>query len=274
MANESIFQKWNQYRSELPCPGTFENLHREVKNTLPSLYMVEGAKFDIASILSSNFSMIHSFSWGNSMAPSAYHLGGNFMHSDGQISSQIDSTGSVMARGQYNWIPVPIPSHPSSESMDQAPPKPSPPPEVTSSTKFHSQFPNGGLGQKVVQFEHEHVDRNFSLSLKAVNPLYFSKISGIPESFAIAGLSSISKSLAIGAEYTFPRYPSDLSAPAWTFAFKFTPSSDPVLAPPSLPLGMQSPYMPVNPRDPPQVFTTSYSPSTGILLFEMINMYE
>ncbi len=53
--------------------------------------------------------------------------------------------------------------------------------------------------------------------------------------------------------------------PSLTLAYRYAPPADKVAPPPVLPAGMPSPYMPVDPRDPSHVFTTTFSPSTGLL---------
>lgn len=182
-----------------------------------------------------------------------------------------------MTRAQYNWVPVPVPAAaPQDETKppaEQGPPTPPEAPEVTSTSKFQGQFPAAGsMGQKVVQLEHEHVGRDFSLTLKAVNPSVTSNapaapqpmgLGGVPETYSVAFMQAFSSSLALGGEYAIPRSGDE---PAVTLALKYAPRpSEPIPAPPVLPSGMPSPYMPVNPKDPGQVFTTSYSPSTGLI---------
>lgn len=41
--------------------------------------MIEGAKYDIASAVSGNLHVMHSFTWGNAAAPPSYHLGLTYM---------------------------------------------------------------------------------------------------------------------------------------------------------------------------------------------------
>ena len=74
----------------LGTPGSYDNLHREVKSMfiscsfedmLPQMFLVEGSKFDIAAIMSGNLSLVHSFAWGHSINPPAYHFGTNYMDS-------------------------------------------------------------------------------------------------------------------------------------------------------------------------------------------------
>ena len=48
---------------------------------------------------------------------------------------------------------------------------------------------------------------------------------------------------------------------------RYALDSPAVLPPPGIPEGMPSPYMPISPKDPTQVFTTTFSPSTGKLFF-------
>lgn len=181
--------------------------------------MIEGAKYDIASILSGNFNVVHSLTWGSSQSPPSYHFGATYMvpqvrafkklRIQMQLTGQVDHSGGLMARGQYNWIPVPVPQPPQPEKADQ-PPAPPSQPEITSTTKFQAQMPAGGMGQRVMQLEHEHVGKDFSVTVKGVNPNPLEAapnrgMTAVPETYTISGLQSVSKNLALGGELSMPR---------------------------------------------------------------------
>ena len=129
---------------------------------------------------------------------------------------QVDSTGSLMARGQYNWIPQAVPQPPSPEKPVETIEAPKVETEksvdIISATKFQAQMPSkaaGAMAQQVLQLEHEHVGRDFTINVKATNPDPFKSskgpgMMGVPETYSIAGLQSVSKSLALGGELAYP----------------------------------------------------------------------
>jgi mitochondrial import receptor subunit TOM40 len=126
------------------------------------------------------------------------------------MHGQIDPAGSLMARGQYNWIAVPVPPQPNPEKPD-AVPEPPVQPETTSASKFQAQMPFMGQGQSVMQLEHEHVGKDFAVTVKAINPSFSTQarpgmgFGAIPETYSISMLQSVSRSLALGGEVAYPR---------------------------------------------------------------------
>ncbi|KAJ3072261.1 hypothetical protein HDU98_003957 [Podochytrium sp. JEL0797] len=95
-------------RHQLPCTGPFENLHRETKNVFPTLHMIQGAKFDITSIMSQNFQVSHSFSWGAAQQPPSYHFSGGYQGKQYLMHGQIDDQGTLQARANYFWPVAPV----------------------------------------------------------------------------------------------------------------------------------------------------------------------
>jgi mitochondrial import receptor subunit TOM40 len=134
------------------------------------------------------------------------------------MAGQLDSAGSLMARGQYNWIPSPISQPPKlteqstdqqNESSQELKAR-----DITSATKFQAQMPSqaaGALAQKVLQLEHDHIGKDFALNLKVVNPSWFEINSSskggmgmsVPETFTLSGLQSVSSSVAVGGDVSF-----------------------------------------------------------------------
>ena len=165
------------------------------------MFHTDGVKVDIASILSENFNVVHSFSWANPSHQGVYQFGATYTQPKFVIGGQVDHAGTLQGKICYNWIPIPVPSH-----NPEAPKVASP--EVTSTTKFQGQTQLGS-SQKILIFEHEHLDRDFSISLRATNPDLFSKgskqvLSMIPETYSIGFLQSISPSLIVGGEMSLP----------------------------------------------------------------------
>ena len=48
------------------------------QGTLPTVHMIDGAKFDITSVMSPNFQVTHSFGWGSANYPPTYHFGAGY----------------------------------------------------------------------------------------------------------------------------------------------------------------------------------------------------
>ena len=167
----------------------------------PNLYQFEGAKVDIASILSENLNVVHSFTWANPTNPGVYQFGATYSDPKFVIGGQIDHAGTLNGKVHYNWIEIPIPSH------NPEAPKPETP-KVTSTSKFQGQTQLGS-SQKIMILEHEHLGKDFSLNFRATNPDPFSsakeQMSMIPESYSIGCLQSISPSFIIGAELSLPK---------------------------------------------------------------------
>jgi mitochondrial import receptor subunit TOM40 len=220
------------------------------------------------------------------------------------LHGQIDHEGSLQGRANFFWAPPGKSELPhlephahldsqtdpnlpagqkeekSGASANEPQQPPAPPPSIrpSNSTKIQAQFTKTP-GQSMIQFEQEVVGETMSFNAKAINPNPFdaaprgtpgakgssdtaSALTGI---FSLAYLQSVTKSMAVGAELMLQRPTPDISEPALTFAARWSPPAAPLPAPSSLPPGFPSPYMPINPADSTQAFTTTYSPSTGII---------
>ncbi|KAJ3409909.1 hypothetical protein CcCBS67573_g01147 [Chytriomyces confervae] len=292
-------------RQKLACTGPFENLHRETKGVFPTLHLIQGAKFDVTSMMSQNFQVSHSFSWGASQQPPSYHFSAGYQAKKYLLHGQVDDQGNLSARGNYFWAYAPstpalphlephahtehqydpnLPPHPTDAPVDpatsaaaapaaQAPPTPPPFTKPSLTSKFQAQLTNTP-GQSMVQYEHDWVGETCAINLKAINPNPLdapaARTVGGPSTsttgiFSVSGLQSITSSVSVGAEWVYTRLRPGAGESNTTVAVKWAPSSPgPVPAPPSLPAGFPSPYMPTNPADPHQVFAASYALSQGV----------
>ncbi|KAJ3417399.1 translocase of outer mitochondrial membrane [Chytridiales sp. JEL 0842] len=295
-------------RNQLRSPGAWENLHREIKGTLPTIHMIDGAKFDITSVLSPAFQVTHSFSWGSAQYPSNYSFGAGYQGSKYLLHGQVDHDGNLQARANFFWKPpgklqlphlephahldsqtdpnLPAgvkeetPAAPAAANPNEPAAPPVPPPSIrpSNSTKIQAQL-SKTPGQSMIQFEQDMVGETMALNFKAMNPNPFdapsrgfsaakggqSAPTTLTGTFSAAYLQSITKSWALGGEMVVQRADADTAEQVLTLAARWSPPAEPLPSPSSLPAGMPSPYMPINPVDPTQVFTTSYSPSTGII---------
>ncbi|KAI8621116.1 eukaryotic porin-domain-containing protein [Chytriomyces sp. MP71] len=289
-------------RHNLACTGPFENLHRETKGVFPTLHMINGAKFDITSMMSQNFQVSHSFSWGAAQQPPSYHFSAGYQAKKYLLHGQVDDQGNLSARANYFWAyeslekllphlephahtqgqydpklsPHTDAEKPVEEASAATPPSPPTPPPFTKpgmTTKFQAQLTNTP-GQSMMQYEHDWVGETCAINVKAINPnpvdAPASRTVGGPSTsttgiYSISGLQSITPSISVGAEWVYSRLRPDQGEGNTTLAVKWAPKSPgPVPAPPSLPAGFPSPYMPTNPADPHEVFAATYALSQGV----------
>ncbi|KAJ3139080.1 translocase of outer mitochondrial membrane [Physocladia obscura] len=285
-------------RNQLGCTGPFENLHRETKGVFPTLHLIQGAKFDISSIMSQNFQVSHSFSWGAAQQPPSYHFSAGYQAKQYLMHGQIDDQGNLQARANYFWayttpsaensLPHLEPHAHTEHQYDPnlspkpdaptpaAPTPPTPPPfnKPSLTTKFQGQLTNQP-GASMLQYEHDWVGETCAINVKAINPNPLdapaartvggpsTSVTGI---YSISALQSISKSVSVGGEWIYQKLRPDASEHNYTLAAKWAPvSATPVPSPSSLPPGFPSPYMPVNPADSQQVLAATYAVSQGVL---------
>ncbi|KAI9334278.1 eukaryotic porin-domain-containing protein [Obelidium mucronatum] len=289
-------------RNKLSSVGPFENLHRETKGVFPTLHLIQGAKFDVTSILSPNFQCSHSFSWGAAQQPPSYHFSAGYQAKEYLMHGQIDDQGTLQARANYFWPQSPqtesalphLPPHAHTEHQYDAnlPPKqhkegeapaapaapspPTPPPvnKPSLTTKLQAQLTNQP-GSSMIQYEHDWVGETSAINLKAINPNPIDSPAGrtvggsntaITGIYSISGLQSITSSIAVGGEWVLQRLRPDAGESNYTLAVKYAPKpTSPVPPPSSLPPGFPSPYMPINPSDPAEVFAATYALSQGVL---------
>jgi mitochondrial import receptor subunit TOM40 len=82
-------------------PGSYDSLHKEVKNVILSNLVFEGGKADLAKGLSPNFQVAHSFSLGTAGAPSLYHFGAVYVQGKHLLHGMLDSQGAF--QGKYHY---------------------------------------------------------------------------------------------------------------------------------------------------------------------------
>ncbi|KAJ3346596.1 translocase of outer mitochondrial membrane [Entophlyctis luteolus] len=287
-------------RNNLACTGPFENLHRETKGVFTTLHLIQGAKFDITSILSQNFQVSHSFSWGAAQQPPSYHFSAGYQAKKFLMHGQIDDQGTLQARANYFWdYPHTLnelphldphahtehqydPNMPpkadgdkgTSAATPQTPPTPPPSNKPALTSKLQAQLTNQP-GASMMQYEHDWVGHTCAVNVKAINPNPLDapagKTVGGPSTavtgiYSISALQAVTPSVSIGGEWILQRLRPDAGEVSYSLAAKWSPPpSAPVPPPPSLPPGFPSPYMPVNPSDSQQVFTATYAISQGVL---------
>ncbi|KAF9292701.1 translocase of outer mitochondrial membrane [Mortierella antarctica] len=73
----------------LPNPGTYEGVKREVKHTFLTNHVFDGARCDITKVLTPSFQVTHSFAMGAAGSASTYNFGTAFI---GQQASSFSNT--------------------------------------------------------------------------------------------------------------------------------------------------------------------------------------
>ncbi|KAJ3287789.1 translocase of outer mitochondrial membrane [Borealophlyctis nickersoniae] len=257
----------------LSNPGTWEALHRESKSVQTTNYQFDGAKFDLTSILTPNFQVLHSIAWGSPSFPPTYQFGAVFADGQTTLHGQVDHEGSLQARAHYNWkAGQPQQSQQSAEGQPPQMPDPS---RLSSTTKLTTHLMTTS-GHNMMQLEHDHQGADYTVNVKAVNPNPIdsapswapatkkndASLTGI---YQISYLQAVSRSLAVGGELVYQRPMPDVEEPGLTFAMRYAPPPSELPQPTTVPAGMQSPFPPVHPKDPTQVFTATLAPSSGLL---------
>ncbi|KAI9093823.1 eukaryotic porin-domain-containing protein [Phlyctochytrium arcticum] len=264
-------------RMNLPSPGSWEGLHREAKMVQPTNFLIEGAKFDLTSILTPHFQVMHSLSWGATQFPPSYNFGAVYAKDKMMLHGQVDDQGGLQARANINWLagpsPVMPPQDPTKPPHEQAPPVMPEPAKISSTTKMTAHLTNQP-GQNMVQVEHDHIGSDFSFGIKAVNPNLIDKgaswqkkgSSAATGIYQLAYLQSVTPSVAVGAELVYNRMMADVEESSLSYAFRYAPPPCAPLPPPStVPLGMPSPFPPADPKAPTQVLTSTFQPGSGLL---------
>jgi mitochondrial import receptor subunit TOM40 len=96
-----------------------------------------------------------------------------------------------------------------------------------------------------------------------LDPKNFSSVTGL---FSASILHSVSSSFALGAEWNLQKPNASIQESAITYAVRWAPPPIGELPLPStLPPGAPSPYMPINPKAPTQIFTSTFAPDSGML---------
>jgi mitochondrial import receptor subunit TOM40 len=97
------------------------------------------------------------------------------------------------------------------------------------------------------------------------NPPSWSKSSAVTGIFSASYLQSISKAFAVGAELVHQRPFPDSMETTVNYTMRWAPPASKLEPPPSFPADLPVPFLHVNPSDPTEIFTSSFSPSSGVL---------
>ncbi|CAI2171111.1 2418_t:CDS:2 [Funneliformis geosporum] len=130
----SILNGISEYRKKLnlPNPGTFEGLHKEVKATFLTNHLFDGGRADVTKVLSQHLQVTHSFSMGSTISPPMYNFGAAFIE------------GNLTARMNYAW-------------------------NANNITKLQAHI-SPSPGHSMLQLEQDYQGSDYSINCKTINP--------------------------------------------------------------------------------------------------------
>ncbi|KAJ5902475.1 Mitochondrial import receptor subunit (Tom40) [Penicillium taxi] len=173
----------------LPCPGTIDNLAREVqKDVLLSNFMFSGLRADLTKVfgMSPLFRVSHAFSMGSSSNMAPYNFSTMYGSPKVFLQGNLGNDGTLAAVANYRWNSALV-------------------------TKTNAQIMAGG-SQGLVQIDNDYTGADFTASLKAFNPSFLE--GGLTGIFVGSYLQSVTPNLALGFEAIWQRQ--GLSAPPET----------------------------------------------------------
>ncbi|KAK1924955.1 putative mitochondrial import receptor subunit tom40 [Papiliotrema laurentii] len=195
------FHGWKESMG-LVNPGTVENMTREVSQVHLANWTFDGARADVAKVVSANpaFQLTHSFALGSSSKPPSYNFGAVFANAQTLLQGGIDGSGVVTMRANQTWSPADI-------------------------TKIQGQLYNKP-GQSMVQIEHDHLGPHYALSLKTMNP---GLLDGTGIHF-VSLLHSISPRLSLGFETIIQHPQPQILETSTSYLAKLTSLPNPLAA--------------------------------------------
>ncbi|KAB5593108.1 Import receptor subunit TOM40 [Ceratobasidium theobromae] len=190
----------------LPNPGTTEDLTKGAKMIHTTNHLFDGARADLSKALSYNpaFQVTHSFNLASYTQPATYNFGAVFANNDIFMQGNTDHDGNVTGRCNRTWSPSNI-------------------------TRAQMQIANHPNGHSMLQLEHDYLGKDFSLSLKAMNP--FIDGTGV---YITSYLQSVTPRLALGFDRLHQRAGPGMTETTTSYVLRWTspPSSTPAVPTP------------------------------------------
>ncbi|KAL1860566.1 hypothetical protein VTK73DRAFT_7282 [Phialemonium thermophilum] len=176
-----VLRSFTERREKLGLsnPGSTENIAREVqRDVFLNNFMFTGIRADLTKAFSFSplFQVSHAFSMGERLNP--YTFAALYGTNKVFLQGNVDNEGQLSTRCNYRWGPSTV-------------------------TKTQFQIAPAGAGQDMAQFEHEYTGRDFTASLKAINPSYLE--GGLTGIFIGSYLQSVTPKLALGLETVWQR---------------------------------------------------------------------
>ncbi|KAJ2083419.1 translocase of outer mitochondrial membrane [Coemansia sp. RSA 988] len=193
------YKALNQHRMRLnlPNPGQFEFLNKELKTTMLTNFMFDGGHADLAKLLSQNFQVMHSFQLGQPGQPSSFEFTGVYMDEDTMMHGKMDTEFNLQGRL----------SHSLTEQLQ---------------AKSQVQISTSDDSQSMFQFEGEYTGADYTSNVKAINS---SLVDGTGIYMANY-LQSITPKLGIGAELLYQSPLPKVQETSISFAMRYQPSAD------------------------------------------------
>ncbi|RHZ45168.1 hypothetical protein Glove_688g31 [Diversispora epigaea] len=190
----SLFNGITEYRKklDLPNPGTFEGLHREVKATFLTNHLFDGGRADLTKVLSPNFQVTHSFSMGSTVNAPTYNFGAAFIGTKAFLHGTIDTDGTLTARTNYAW-------------------------NANNLTKIQAHI-SSSPGHSMLQLEQDYQGSDYSINYKTINPWPVEN-TGI---FFLSYIQSVTQKLALGVETVYQKPTSDIEECTQSLVAKYT----------------------------------------------------
>ncbi|KAH0556785.1 hypothetical protein GP486_005424 [Trichoglossum hirsutum] len=163
----------------LSNPGQVENIAREVqKDVFLNNYTFTGLRADLTKAFSVTplFQVSHAFAMGSQGLP-PYTFAALYGTSKVFLQGNIDNEGSLSARANYRWSPSFV-------------------------TETNAQIASGP-GQAMLQVDNNYTGKDFSASIKTLNPSILE--GGLTGIFIGSYLQSVSPSLSLGTEAIWQR---------------------------------------------------------------------
>ncbi|CAG8613845.1 6482_t:CDS:2 [Funneliformis mosseae] len=190
----SILNGISEYRKKLnlPNPGTFEGLHKEVKATFLTNHLFDGGRADVTKVLSQHLQVTHSFSMGSTIAPPMYNFGAAFIGIKSFLHGSIDTEGNLTARMNYAW-------------------------DANNITKLQAHI-SPSPGHSMLQLEQDYQGSDYSINCKTINPSPVEN-TGI---FILSYFQSVTQKLALGVENVYQKPTPDIEETTRSLVAKYT----------------------------------------------------
>jgi len=193
----SVYDRFQQWRISLglPNPGQVEDIQKEVKFTHLNQLIFDGARADLTKGLSMKpaFQVTHSFALASQTAPASYNFGAVYATDDTFMQGGVDHEGNVNARANLYWNK-----------------------QATNATKMQAQFSHTP-GQNMVQLEQDYQGLDYSINMKALNPLP-TDLTGI---YIGKYLQSVTGNMALGLETVYQRHAPEMSESITSYLLKY-----------------------------------------------------
>lgn len=192
------YRALNQHRMRLnlPNPGQYEYLTKEIKTTMLTNFTFDGGRADLAKVLSPNFQVMHTFQLGLPGQVSAFEFTGVYADEHTLMHGKMDTEFNLQARFHHG-----VSKNLQIKAQAQA-----------MANEAHS----------MLQLESEYTGSDYTANVKAINP---SMVDGTGIYLA-SYLQSITPKLSLGAELLYQCPMAKVQETSTSLAVRYQPSAD------------------------------------------------